>query len=147
MKNKKRNFAPYIIGFWVVVAIPVLIFGMLLFAASNSWAGFDTLPTFEQLENPKSNLASEVYTMDGEILGKYFYQNRVNVKYKDIDTNLVHALISTEDERFSIMKTIENMTDIIISVALESDDRNYKLVAQTKSPLMGHTILFSNTKE
>ena len=72
----------------------------MMYAAANSWAGFPPLPTFEQLENPKSNLATEVYTVDGEILGKYFYQNRVNVKYEDIDQDLVDALVATEDERY-----------------------------------------------
>jgi len=72
----------------------------MMYAAANSWVGFAELPTFEQLENPKSNLATEVYTMDGKILGKYFYQNRVNVKYEELDPDLVNALIATEDERY-----------------------------------------------
>ncbi|MBD99722.1 MAG: penicillin-binding protein [Verrucomicrobia bacterium] len=76
------------------------MFVLLLYAAGNSWAGFDELPTFEQLENPKSNLATEVYTSDGKVLGKYFYQNRVEVNYKELSPNLVNALVSTEDERY-----------------------------------------------
>jgi len=86
--------------FWASVLIPVGLFVLLLYAAGNSWAGFDELPTFEQLENPKSNLATEVYTSDGKVLGKYFYQNRVEVNYKELSPNLVNALISTEDERY-----------------------------------------------
>jgi penicillin-binding protein 1A len=99
-KKKKRNFGKFILLFWVAFIIPILAFTLMMYAAANSWAGFPPLPTFEQLENPKSNLATEVYTADGEILGKYFYQNRVNVKYESLDQDLIDALIATEDERY-----------------------------------------------
>lgn len=99
-KKKKRNYGKFILLFWVVFIIPILAFTFMMYAAANSWPGFPPLPTFEQLENPKSNLATEVYTSDGEILGKYFYQNRVNVKYEELDQDLIDALISTEDERY-----------------------------------------------
>ena len=100
MKKEKRNYGPYLLGFWLIIIIPLLVFCFLLYAAGNSWAGFDELPSFEQLENPKSNLATEVYTSDGKILGKYFYQNRVNVDYQYLSPNLISALVSTEDERY-----------------------------------------------
>lgn len=58
------------------------------------------MPTFEELENPKSNLASEVYSSDNEMLGKYFIENRSNAVFTELDTNLVNALIATEDVRF-----------------------------------------------
>ena len=72
----------------------------MFYGAANAVLGFDPLPSFEQLENPKSNLATEVYTADGEVLGRYFYQNRVNVEYEELSENLIHALVSTEDERY-----------------------------------------------
>lgn len=72
----------------------------MFYGAAVSWPGFDPLPSFEELENPKSNLATEVYTSDGKILGKYFYQNRVNVSYDQLSPNIVNALIATEDERY-----------------------------------------------
>ncbi len=100
MSKKKKSFAAYILIFWLIVLLPIGVFFLLMYAAANSWVGFDDLPTFEQLENPKSNLASEVYTMDSVILGKYFYQNRVNVAYEDLDSVLIQALIATEDERY-----------------------------------------------
>ncbi|MCO5231779.1 MAG: penicillin-binding protein [Chitinophagales bacterium] len=61
---------------------------------------FGSLPDIQELENPKSNLASEIYTADGVLLGKYFIDNRTNIEFKDLPENLVQALISTEDERF-----------------------------------------------
>ncbi|MCZ2394174.1 MAG: penicillin-binding protein [Chitinophagales bacterium] len=61
---------------------------------------FGSLPDIQELENPKSNLASEIYSADGVLLGKYFIDNRTNVEFKDLPDDLVQALISTEDERF-----------------------------------------------
>lgn len=99
-KEKKKGFAKYVLLFWIVFVVSCSAFVLLLYAAGNSWGGFDELPTFEELENPKSNLATEVYTSDGKILGKYFYQNRVNVAYDQLSPHLVDALIATEDERY-----------------------------------------------
>jgi len=58
------------------------------------------LPSFEQLENPRSRVASEVYSADGELMGKYYIENRSPLPYDSISPYLVQALVSTEDERF-----------------------------------------------
>ncbi|MBK7856142.1 MAG: transglycosylase domain-containing protein [Bacteroidetes bacterium] len=70
---------------------------MVLLASFNV---FGVLPTFEELENPDPNLASEVFSSDMIVLGKYFYQNRSNIKYKELSPNIVNALKATEDIRF-----------------------------------------------
>lgn len=76
-----------------------LLFAILLFSAiSLGWMGF--MPSFEELENPKSNLASEVYSADQVVIGKFFIENRSNVKYQELAPCLVHALVATEDARF-----------------------------------------------
>ena len=69
-----------------------------MFLAANDYLG--ALPTFEELENPNSHLATEIYSSDGKILGKYFKENRTNIIYKDLSLHLVNALVATEDERF-----------------------------------------------
>ncbi len=84
----------------MLIFLPIILFAVMMYGAAVAWPGFDPLPTFEELENPKSNLATEVYTSDGKILGKYFYQNRVNVSYDQLSPNLIKALVSTEDERY-----------------------------------------------
>ena len=56
--------------------------------------------SFEELENPKQNLATEIYASDGVLLGKFFFENRMPVTYDQLSPNLVNALIATEDERF-----------------------------------------------
>jgi penicillin-binding protein 1A len=58
------------------------------------------MPTFEELENPDNNLAAEVISEDGELLGKFYYQNRVWTDYEEISPQLINALIATEDIRF-----------------------------------------------
>src|SRR5690606_18694236 len=71
-----------------------------LFILSVRLGLFGTLPSFKDLENPKNNLASEVISSDGKVLGSYFAQNRSNVTYQELSPVLIDALISTEDIRF-----------------------------------------------
>ena len=87
-----------IILIWVLITSPFTI----LFILVRLTAGgvFGELPTFDQLENPKNNLATEIISEDGKILGKYFFENRSKVKYNELPQNLVDALIATEDIRF-----------------------------------------------
>ncbi|GGB77901.1 penicillin-binding protein 1A [Flavobacterium suaedae] len=65
-----------------------------------SWGVFGKLPSFEQLENPEYNIATEIISSDGVTIGKFFAENRTPVKYSDLPQNLVNALVATEDERF-----------------------------------------------
>lgn len=58
------------------------------------------LPSFEELENPESNVASEIYSADGELLGKFYIKNRTPVPYDSLSPHLVKALLATEDARF-----------------------------------------------
>ncbi|MDG2357633.1 MAG: transglycosylase domain-containing protein [Polaribacter sp.] len=97
-KKKTIDFKKYIQWFWGIilsgVSFIVLIF---LFA---SWGLLGVLPTFEELENPENNLATEVISSDGKTLGKYATENRTPIKFKDLPQNIVNALVATEDERF-----------------------------------------------
>ena len=97
-KKKQKNFKKYIIRFWMLVLGGFISVSLVFLLAS--WGVFGTLPTFEELENPEKNLATEVISSDGVTLGKYAFKNRTPVGFKDLPDNLVHALIATEDERF-----------------------------------------------
>ncbi len=88
----------YIRLFWVLFSIPVLTIVVLFTLISLEKLG--EMPTFEELENPENDLASEIYSDDGVLLGNYYYRNRSYVNYDDLAPNLVHALIATEDIRF-----------------------------------------------
>lgn len=61
---------------------------------------FGDLPEVNELLNPKNNLATVVYSGDMKIIGKYYSENRVNVKFAELDSDIVNALIATEDARF-----------------------------------------------
>ena len=98
MKKKTTDFKKYIKWFWGII-IGGFAFVLLLFLLA-SWGVFGALPTFEELENPQNNLATEIISFDGKTLGKYAYENRTPIKFKDLPKNLVLALIATEDERF-----------------------------------------------
>jgi len=62
------------------------------------WLGF--MPSFSELENPKTNLATEVYSEDGELLGKYYLENRSPCKFDELSLPLINTLKATEDVRF-----------------------------------------------
>ena len=74
---------------------------IVLFFACVSWGVFGAMPTFEELENPQTNLATEIISADGKILGTYYVENRSNVRYSELSHHMSEALISIEDERFT----------------------------------------------
>jgi penicillin-binding protein 1A len=74
--------------------------GIALFFLFASWGLLGSMPSFEDLENPDSNLATEVISGDGVVIGKFFEKNRSQLKYSDLPKNLVQALVATEDARF-----------------------------------------------
>ncbi len=84
--------------FWIAVATPIIIIVVIFTLINTGNYGF--MPSFEELENPKSNLASEIYSSDQVILGKYYLQNRSISSFNDLSPFLVNALIVTEDVRF-----------------------------------------------
>ena len=84
---------------WFAVITGMISFFGLFILAGNGV--FGEMPEFEQLENPNTNLATQIISSDGEILGKfYFNDNRTPITYNELPKNLVDALIATEDERF-----------------------------------------------
>ncbi|GFD78240.1 penicillin-binding protein 1A [Tenacibaculum sp. KUL118] len=97
-EKKTTDFSKYIKWFWGII-LGGFLFVCLLFLLA-SWGVFGALPTFEELENPENNLATEIISSDGKTLGKYAVENRTPIKYKDIPESMVKALVATEDERF-----------------------------------------------
>ena len=75
---------------------PILLVAALIFSV---WM-FADIPSFEELENPQSNLATQVIAEDGEILTTFHIENRSYVSYEELSPNLVHAAVATEDSRF-----------------------------------------------
>ena len=100
MTNKTPKTGAHKITKWIwKLFFGGLVFLFIIFLLA-SMGVFGKLPTFEELENPENNLATEVISIDGETLGKYYRENRTPVKYSELPQNLIQALIATEDERY-----------------------------------------------
>jgi penicillin-binding protein 1A len=98
-KRKKRNFKKFILVFWLVFLTGILVLIGIFGVAAMGYLG--PMPPLEQLENPKTNLATQILSSDGEVLGKfYFNDNRTPITYGELPQNMVEALIATEDERY-----------------------------------------------
>ncbi|AXT57492.1 penicillin-binding protein [Aquimarina sp. AD1] len=101
--SKKISFSDkrrYIKYFWVSFIVAVITVPFLFLLAS--WGVLGEMPTFEDLENPRNDLASQIISSDGVQLGTIFKpnENRTPIKYDDLPKHLVDALIATEDVRF-----------------------------------------------
>ena len=82
--------------FWILFSAPIALVVTLICLV---WA-FADIPSFEELENPDSKLATQVIAEDGEILTTFHIENRTYVNYDELSPNLVHAAVATEDVRF-----------------------------------------------
>lgn len=96
--STNNTYKKLLIGLWSLFLLGILTVVIIFSLASNGY--FGEMPTFEELENPESNLATEVISADGITIGKFYRENRTPVKYHDIPQNLIKALVATEDERF-----------------------------------------------
>ena len=99
MPKSSQSFTKYIRAFWIIISCGVLFLILVIFLAAKGYIG-EELPSFEDLENPKSNLASEVVSSDLAVIGKYYIQNRTNIHYSELSPNVINALKATEDIRF-----------------------------------------------
>lgn len=112
----------FLLWFWGIFSfIWVVVIGLFVMIGLEM---FGPLPSFEQLENPKSKLASEVYSEDNMILGTFFRENRSLIDFEEISPNVINALIATEDVRFRKHSGIDGRSIVRVAV---------------KTILMGHS--------
>ncbi|MBP6372922.1 MAG: transglycosylase domain-containing protein [Flavobacterium sp.] len=96
--NQEHDLTYFKKRFWKIFFY--VLGGLTLFFLFASWGLFGSMPSFEDLENPDSNLATEIIAADGATIGKFYNENRTPIKYADLPKHLVNALVATEDERF-----------------------------------------------
>ena len=97
-KAASSSFSKPIRWFWMCFLAAVL--GVVLIFLSASLGLFGDMPDTTALENPRTNLATEIISSDGETLGKFYYEdNRTPVAFSELPKHLVDALIATEDVR------------------------------------------------
>ena len=100
-KNKKQKglYNKYTSILWGLFVLSII--GVMILFGGAALGFYGPMPDLQQLENPRTNLASQIISSDGEILGKYYFdENRTPIGFDEIPTNMVEALIATEDERF-----------------------------------------------
>ncbi len=98
-KKNKTNWKKLIVKLFFsgafVLAILLFIFVILVKVGV-----FGSLPTYADLKKIKNNTATNIYSVDNKLLGRYYYQNRTNASFEDIPDHLINALVATEDVRF-----------------------------------------------
>lgn len=94
-----QGLEKYVRWFWIIFIGGIFFIALLFLLAS--WSVFGEMPDHTVLENPKTNLATEIISSDGKTLGKfYFKDNRTPIGYNELPKHLVEALIATEDVRY-----------------------------------------------
>ena len=94
-KKGPKNWAKI---FWKYYLIGAGIFLLFILMLNFGWIG--DMPDLNDIENPTASLASQVYAQDGTPMGKFYLEDRISVKYRDISPYLLQALVATEDKRF-----------------------------------------------
>ena len=104
--NYSKSFKRLINILWGIIFSGIIIVIIIFYRAANGYYG--SMPDLQQLENPKTNLATQIFSTDGVVLGKYYYEdNRTPIEFDDLPENIVNGLIATEDERFFLHSGID----------------------------------------
>ena len=159
----KQKFGKVAIISWTVFSfVFYYLFLLTILIRFNITFLFGGFPDYENLENPTSDQASEVYSSDGVLLGKYYRENRSPVAYEQISLNVVKALIATEDTRFYEHSGIDLKGFFaIFYYTLKGDKRGSSTITQqlaknlfktrTDKGLLGYVpvvnVLIAKTKE
>lgn len=115
MTNHNLKHNKYLKYFWIIILAPISVGILIIFLTAMGWLGF--MPTIEDLQNPSRDLASEVISEDGKILGTFYLsENRNPVEYKDLSPFLVQALVAREDHRFQKHSGIDGVALFRVAV-------------------------------
>ena len=97
--KKKSTYLKYILTIWGIFFFGV--FSIIILFSGAALGLYGPMPDLQQLENPRTNLATQIISSDDVILGKYYFDdNRTPIIFDEIPTHTIQALIATEDERF-----------------------------------------------
>ena len=97
--TKSPNYGSYVKKLWMFFLLGLVFLMLFFFGVSKGLLG--KMPTFEEIENPNSELATEIYAVDSAVpIGKYYSKNRSNVTFEELPQSLINALVATEDIRF-----------------------------------------------
>ena len=143
MKSKKSNaqlisrkFKKRLVLFlWSSFLAPLILIALILVFISES-----SLPSIDELENPRSNEASAVYSSDGKQIGSFYLSNRTKVNYNDLSPHLIDALVSTEDIRFYNHSGVDGkaLMRAIFGVFVGKNKGGASTITQQLSKMMFH---------
>ncbi|MFT3908471.1 MAG: transglycosylase domain-containing protein [Ferruginibacter sp.] len=111
-------------------------FVILLILAIN-FGLFGKMPSVQELENPEADLASEIISADGKLMGKYYSENRSEVKYSEISLNIINALIATEDQYFYDHSGIDAKAVARAVIKLGTDGGGSPITQQLAKMMLG----------
>jgi len=98
-KATTSKYKKYIKWFWMLFISGILFIVLIFFLAANGFLGY--MPDFKILENPQTNLSTQIFSEDGKTIGKFYIkENRTPIRYDELSPYLVKALVATEDERY-----------------------------------------------
>jgi penicillin-binding protein 1A len=97
-RNITQRIFNYIVKFWIIYFALIGLVVLFFTGVASEW--FGPMPSFEELENPETNLASEIYSYDGELLGTYYIENRSNTQFRELPETMVQSVMAIEDIRF-----------------------------------------------
>ena len=132
--KKNNKYSKYIRLIWTSFILGLLsISGIFYFA---SIGGFGEMPNLKVLENPKTNLASEILSEEGKTIAKfYFKDNRTPVNYSEFPQHLIDALIATEDIRFFEHSGIDFISTLRAIIKLGKDGGGSTITQQLAKQL------------
>jgi len=127
---------PSVRSFWKFFGWGLLSFLLLILLAN--FGLFGKMPSLYELQNPSILQASEVYAIDGTLMGKYYTErgNRSNVKYRDLSRHAIDALVATEDERFYNHSGIDFKSTLRALVTLGSEGGGSTITQQLAKALL-----------
>ncbi|MGB0837275.1 MAG: penicillin-binding protein 1A [Flavobacteriaceae bacterium] len=143
-KKKTNSYKKYLIWLWSLF-FAAIVSVIILFKLVGAGV-FGELPTFEELENPDTNFATEIISADGVTLGKFFKENRTPVTYNELPQNLVDALVSTEDVRYFEHSGID-FRGFARALAAMGADGGASTITQQLAKLLFHGEGSKNTVE
>ena len=130
----------FIYVLWALLILGILSVAAVFTAIAKGWIGY--VPPVEELENPNLKFATQIISDDGQLLGTWSYskENRVYVGYNDLSPNLVHALVATEDVRFSEHSGIDARAFMRAVI-------KRGIFMQKHASAVGKTILFAGSRQ
>ena len=139
--SKKINFN----NFWQVFRIVQIAFWSLVLLVVLFFVGVNAgmlgaMPDLEAIQNPNNDVSTTVYSADGEVLGSYYSENRIEVGYDDLSPYLVKGLVATEDKRFYDHSGIDmtGLLGAVFGTLLTRHDRGASTITQQLAKNLFH---------